>query len=71
MCVNNMFYCKIIQDFLPFYNGTIEIILLKKLCIYNISKMVFEVDKIHYIYSLCWFPQNVKINIRYTYNKYK
>ena len=40
-----MFYCKIIQDFLPFYNGTIEIILLKKLCIYNISKMVFEVDK--------------------------
>ncbi len=41
-----MFYCKIIQNFLPFYNGTIEIILLKKLCIYNISKMVFEVDKI-------------------------
>ena len=71
MCVNNMFYCKIIQDFLLFYNGTIEIILLKKLYIYNISKMAFEVDKIHYIYSLCWFPQNVKTNIRYTYNKYK
>ena len=35
------------------------------------ASMVFEVDKIHYIYSLCWFLQNVKINIRYTYNKYK
>ena len=49
----------------------VEINLLKNLFIYNISKMMLEVDKIHHIYSLCWFPQNVKINIRYTYNKYK
>ena len=54
-----------------FYNGMAEIILLKNLCIYNISKMMFEVDKIHHIYSLCWFNQKVKINIRYAYNNYK
>ena len=61
--------CELVKPYL--LEQVMDKYLPEKLYIYNISKMAFEVDKIHYIYSLCWFPQNVKTNIRYTYNKYK